>query len=159
MYAGGGVVGPPGIHEGELYVLERWAIDDGLHAPRIEDDIVASVREGRDVVVVTCGCGGMAAASVPRAARLAPHAQHLRDGQRLKGPAGLPVGARVVLLMLADIGLLLLLQVAGDSVVPHPHGLPTVLARLAFVLAGFAAVAVLTVSLCRYIAPGRPPRP
>ncbi|MFF2378357.1 hypothetical protein ACFVUW_28605 [Streptomyces xiamenensis] len=140
-------------------MLERWAIDDGRHVPLIEDDIVTSVQEGRDVVVVTCGCGGMPAVSAPRATRLAPHMQHLRDSQRLKGPAGLALGVRVALLMLADVGLFLLLQVAGDSIVPHPHGLPAVLARLAFVLAGFAVAAVLTVSLRLYIAPARPPRP
>ncbi len=139
-------------------MLERWAIDDGLHAPQVEVDIVASARRGEDMVTVRCVCGGMAAVMVPRADRLAPHAAHFHASQQIKGPSRPSLGVRVTLLMLADLALFLAAQIAGSRIVPHLDSAAAITARLAFILVGVAAAATLTVSLRNYIAPGRLPR-
>ena len=139
-------------------VLERWAVDDGNHVPVVEAEILTSAREGRDMVTVACACGRMRPVTVPSGSRLAPHVAHFAASQRISGPPWLPLGIRLVLLAVADLGLLLAAVAAGQATVPHPHGPAAYAGRLALVLAGMAAAAVLTVGVRRYIAPARLPR-
>ncbi len=138
-------------------MLDRWAIDDGYHVPRIEPDILASAKRGEDMVTVSCTCGRMRTATVPHLQRLGPHLAHLRESQRIKGSSRY-LGLRLALLMLADTALFLGAQVLGDRVVPHPAGLADLAARLGFVAAGLVAAAALTVAVRHYIAPGKLPR-
>ncbi|MGN7135493.1 hypothetical protein [Streptomyces pseudogriseolus] len=139
--------------------LDRLRIDDGRHLVRlvIDEDATHAAREPR--YRVACSCGRMPAfAPASRDDALAAHLGHV--GVYLgppKGPRWMPVGARLVLLVLAMLVIAVGFYLSGLAVVDQ-YALvdtPAALIRGASMLTGFTFAFALMVAVRRYIAPTR----
>lgn len=139
--------------------LDRFAIDDGHHSPRLIPDEDASSAAGAARFRATCSCGRMPRhrPGIPEEA-LAAHRAHVdtRLGPS-RGPAWLPLEARLVLLL---VGCLVLFasSLLGTTAVTrylHATGAASLGIRAGGVLVGFLAAACLMVAVRRYIAPTR----
>ncbi|WP_149561557.1 hypothetical protein [Streptomyces cacaoi] len=138
-------------------MLDRFAIDDGRHLPDLVIDEDASTAAGTARYRVTCSCDRMPHHTAgTRDQALAAHIAHVNT--RLgpsKGPAWLPVGARVILLLVAMVMLWAACYITGRTAVDST-GLTGAAANsvlVGSVLAGFALAFGLMVTVRRYIAP------
>ena len=140
-------------------MLDRFAIDDGRHLPEFVIDEDASSVAGSAQFRVTCSCGRMPEhLAGTRGRALAAHLAHV--GTRLgpsRGPAWLPVGARLAILFVAMMALWGACLALGHVIIRH-YGLTggaAPAARVGFTLAGLALAMGLMVAARRYIAPTR----
>ncbi|MFD9685118.1 hypothetical protein ACFXPX_04465 [Kitasatospora sp. NPDC059146] len=128
--------------------MGRPPMDDGRHGPVRELDPIASARAGEAVHRMVCQCG-------EPTGDFAGHAIHAREVLQVPGPAWLPVGARLALLLAGGVALAIGLMLIADNLL-------TGTARLVLLgLAGptaFGATMGLAVLLRPYIVPnGRHP--
>ncbi|MEV4506654.1 hypothetical protein [Streptomyces klenkii] len=139
--------------------LDRFAIDDGHHAPRLIIDEDASSAAGAARFRTTCSCGRMPR-HLPgsREQALAAHLAHVdtRLGPS-RGPAWLPLEARLALLFVGCLALFgaSILGAAALVEALHLTGTAALSARAGGVLVGFLAAGSLMVAVRRYIAPTR----
>ncbi|MBD3004833.1 hypothetical protein [Streptomyces sp. 5-10] len=137
----------------------KFTIDDGLHLPQIVIDEDASTIAGTAQYRATCSCDQMPrhpAGTHDQA--LAAHIAHIstRLGPS-KGPEWLPVGARLVILMVAMSIVWGVFYITGQAVI-HQHHLAGATAKAliaGFHLTGLASAFGLMVAARRYIAPTR----
>ncbi|MFI1258938.1 hypothetical protein ACH4U6_34900 [Streptomyces netropsis] len=140
-------------------MLDRFAIDDGHHSPRLVIDEDASRAAGTARFRATCSCRRMPA-HLPgsREEALAAHLAHVdtRLGPS-RGPAWLPFEARLALLVLGCLGLFggCLLGATTLAGSLHLAGDAALGARAGGVLAGFVTAGSLMVSTRHYMAPTR----
>lgn len=139
--------------------LDRFRIDDGLHLVQlvIDEDATHAASEPR--YRVACSCGRMRTfAPGTRDDALAAHGGHV--GVYLdppKGPRWMPLGVRLVLLVLAMLVIAVGFYLGGLAVVDQ-YALvdaPAALIRGASMLTGFTFAFALMVAVRRYIAPTR----
>lgn len=140
-------------------MLDRYLIDDGLHLPGFEIAEDASTAAGAARFRVTCSCGRMS--HQPPSTRedaLAAHLAHVntRTGPP-KGPAWLPLGARVAILLTVMLAVALACYATGQAVV-HVQDLTGATAKAVAagsVVTGFSLAFGLMVAARHYIAPTR----
>lgn len=140
-------------------VLERFAIDDGRHLPKIVIDEDASTAAGTARFRSTCSCGRMP--QLPAGTRdqaLASHIAHVNT--RLgpsRGPTWMPLGPRVAILAITMLLTWLGCYAAGHLVVDElDFGTTATMAVLGgFHFVGLALAFSLMVAFRRYIAPTR----
>jgi hypothetical protein len=134
--------------------LERFAIDDGRHVPNIVIDDEASVRAGEACYVAHCSCGSATEPAIAKELARAAHAEHVatRLGPS-RGPEGMPLGARLTLLMIACRALFLGTQLSATLLIDNHTGTAVAAVRAGAVLLGCVEVCVLTVAVRRFIAP------
>ncbi|MEU9405796.1 hypothetical protein AB0E08_08825 [Streptomyces sp. NPDC048281] len=141
-------------------MLDRFAIDDGLHLPRIvisEDASAAAGGEAR--FRADCSCGRMPPHPAgTRDQALAAHTAHVstRIGPS-KGPQWMPLGTRLVLLILSCMALCAGAY-AGSLALTEAMNLTGAGAgavRIGGVLTGFAGAGCLMVAVRHCIAPTR----
>ncbi|MFJ5926444.1 hypothetical protein ACIQF6_27965 [Kitasatospora sp. NPDC092948] len=128
--------------------MARPPMDDGRHGPVREIDPLASALAGENVTHLVCQCGEVTK-------DLAGHAVHARAVLQVPGPAWLPVGARLALLLASGVALAIGMMLIAENLL-------TGTARLVVLgLAGPGAFGVtmgLAVLLRPYIVPnGRHP--
>ena len=132
--------------------LDRFAIDDGRHLPQLVIAEDASTAAGRARFRAGCSCGRMS--SHPAGTReqaLAAHIAHVNTKiGPSKGPKWLPVGARLVLLMLAMLAIWMGCYITGETLA---DGSKVIVAGS--ILTGFALAFGLMVATRHYIAPTR----
>ncbi|MGJ5899430.1 hypothetical protein ACSCBZ_46945 [Streptomyces niveiscabiei] len=139
--------------------LDRIVIDDGLHRPQIVIDEDASTSIGTALWRAECSCGRMPhhISGTPEGA-LAAHLDHVttRIGPS-KGPAWLPLGARITLLTTAMLVICIGCFAAGRVIIraqdltgPAAEGI-----AVGSVLTGFVLAFSLMVAARHYIAPTR----
>ncbi|MFI8944113.1 hypothetical protein [Streptomyces syringium] len=132
--------------------LDRFAIDDGRHLPQLVISEDASTAAGTARFRAGCSCGRMT--SHPAGTReqaLAAHLAHVNTKiGPSKGPKWLPVGARLVILMLAMLAIWTGCYITGEVLA---DGSKVIVAG--FILTGFALAFGLMVATRRYIAPTR----
>ncbi|WP_158835066.1 hypothetical protein [Streptomyces sp. NRRL S-350] len=128
--------------------MRRPPMDDGRHGPIRETDPVASALAGEDVPHLVCQCGVVTG-------DFHGHALHAHDVLKVPGPAWLPVGARLALLLAGGVALAIGLMLIAESL------LDGTARKVLLGLAGPAAFGVtmgLAVLLRPYIVPnGRRP--
>ncbi|MEU5445793.1 MULTISPECIES: hypothetical protein [Streptomyces] len=139
--------------------LDRFVIDDGLHLPEIAIDEDASRAAGTARFYATCSCGRMPRQRAgAREQALASHVAHV--GTKVgpaKGPDWLPVGARVVVLVLV-MAIVWGVCFAAGQIVAHEYGLTGAALKAVLGganLTGLALAFGLMVAVRRYIAPTR----
>lgn len=138
-------------------MLDRWRIDDGRHLPEYVIDEDASRAAGRARWRAVCSCGRMPRheAGVPGEVMRA-HLAHVtsRTGPS-RGPAWLPVGLRVALLLVVMAAVWVGCYAAGQAAPGWwaLTGASAAAARLGGVLAGWAAAFGLMVGCRRWVAP------
>ncbi|GGN41088.1 hypothetical protein [Streptomyces fuscichromogenes] len=141
-------------------MLDRFAIDDGLHLPRIVISEDASAAAGGDARFrADCSCGRMPPHPAgTRDQALAAHIAHVstRTGPS-KGPEWLPLDARVILLLLGCMALWAGSYTGSLALTDAMHltGVGAAGIRIGGVLTGFAAAGCLMVAVRHYIAPTR----
>lgn len=123
-------------------------MDDGRHGPVRENDPVASALAGQNVTHLVCQCGAVTG-------DLQGHAAHAREVLSEPGPAWLPVGARLALLLGGGVALAITLMLVAENLL---DGIArTVVLGLAGPVA-FGVTMGLAVLLRPYIVPnGRHP--
>ncbi|MGA5202776.1 hypothetical protein [Streptomyces variegatus] len=138
-------------------MLERFKIDDGRHFPAVRIDEDASTAAGAARWRAACSCGRMPAHPAgTRAQALAAHVDHART--RLgptRGPAWLPVGVRIVVLLLLMLAVALACYFGGLALVEGYDltGARAASVRAGSVLGGFASAFGLMVAARHFIAP------
>ncbi|MGW7425819.1 hypothetical protein ACWGJB_38305 [Streptomyces sp. NPDC054813] len=140
-------------------MLDRFAIDDGRHLPEIVIDEDASAVAGEARFRADCSCGRMPRPPAgTRDQALSAHIAHVntRIGPS-KGPAWLPLEARLALLFLGCLALCAGFFVGSIELADAAHLTSSAAAgaRAGGALAGFAAAGCLMVAVRRYIAPTR----
>lgn len=132
--------------------LDRFVIDDGRHLPQLVIDEDASTAAGSARFRAGCSCGRMA--SHPAGTReqaLAAHLAHVKTKLGpSKGPKWFPVGARLVVLMLAMLAIWTGCYITGEMLA---DGSRVIVAGS--ILIGFALAFGLMVATRHYIAPTR----
>lgn len=140
-------------------MFSRFAMDDGRHwPPEIVIDEDASTAVGRARYRATCICGTVSeAADSLEEARL-QHIAHINT--RLgpsRGPAWLPLEARIVLLMSAMLMICLACYASGE-LITHSYTLTGTFGgviQAGSVIVGFALAFGLMVAVRRFIGPTR----
>ncbi|MEU8478106.1 hypothetical protein [Streptomyces hygroscopicus] len=140
-------------------MLDRFAIDDGCHLPEVVIDEDASTAAGTARFRATCSCGRMPRQGAgTREQALASHLAHVNTKiGPSKGPEWLPVGARVVILVVAMLIVWGACYATGQFVT-HDQDLTGATAKTVLGgshLAGLALAFGLMVAVRRYIAPTR----
>ncbi|MFI8287402.1 hypothetical protein ACIF84_30690 [Streptomyces albidoflavus] len=133
-------------------MLERFAVDDGHHLPQLVIDEDASAAAGTARFRAGCSCGTSAPHPAgTREQALAAHLAHV-DAKLgpSKGPKWLPVGARLVILMLAMLAIWMGCYITGEMLA---DGSKLIVAGS--ILTGSALAFGLMVATRRYIAPTR----
>ncbi|MEU2514716.1 hypothetical protein [Streptomyces syringium] len=140
-------------------MLERFAIDDGHHSPTLIIDEDASTVAGAARFRSSCSCGRMP--HHPAGSRDQAVAAHLAHvSTRLgpsRGPAWLPVEARLLLLFVGCLALSAAGLLGSMALVEKLHlaGSASLGIPASGILAGFAAAGCLMVAVRRFIAPTR----
>lgn len=139
--------------------LGRFAIDDGLHLPRLVIDEDASVRAGTAQYRAACSCSQLNHPQPgTREQALLTHLDHTRSKLGpSKGPAWLPVGARVTVLVLVMLIIWAVCYGTGQAAV-HGQDLTGAAAKAVLGgshLTGLGAAFSLMIAVRRYIAPTR----
>jgi hypothetical protein len=143
----------------ESSMLDRFAIDDGRHLPKVVIDEDASAAAGTARFRVACSCGRMPRQPAgSRDEALATHIAHVNTKiGPSKGPEWLPVGARLVILAVAMLVVWGACYATGQ-VITHDQELTGATAMTVLGvshLAGLALAFGLMVAARRYIAPTR----
>lgn len=133
-------------------MLDRFAIDEGRHLPKVVIDEDASTAAGSARFRADCSCGRMPQHSAgTRERALAAHLAHVKTKiGPSKGPKWLPVGARLALLVLAMLAIWTGCYIAGEALA---DGSKIIVGGAALV--GFSLAFALMVAMRRYIAPTR----
>jgi hypothetical protein len=140
-------------------IPDRFLIDDGLHLPEIVADEDASTRAGTARFRASCSCRRMPLSPpADRGQALAAHLDHVRT--RLapsRGPSWLPVGVRIVVLLLLMLAVALACYLGGLALVDAYAltGASAASVRVGSVLGGFALAFLLMVAARHFIAPTR----
>lgn len=145
------------MKETAVRIPDRFVIDDGRHLVRISTDREASAAAGAVLFRATCSCGLMDLSEpMDHHAALRAHMGHVetRIGPQ-KGPAWLPEGARIIMLMVAMMSVWAGIFIAGYVVARGLDGTAADLTRAAFTVMGMGAAFTLMVGMRRYIAPTR----
>lgn len=142
-----------------MTVFDRFAIDDGLHLPQPVIDEDASTAAGTARFRAECSCGRMPQHPAgTRDQALAAHIAHVNTKiGPAKGPEWLPVGARVVILVVAMLAIWGACYATGQMIT-HDQDLAGATAKTVLGgshLAGLALAFGLMVAIRRYIAPTR----
>lgn len=133
-------------------MLDRFAIDEGRHLPKVVIDEDASTAAGSARFRADCSCGRMPQHSAgTRERALAAHLAHVKTKiGPSKGPKWLPVCARLVILMLAMLAIWTGCYIIGEMLA---NGSKLIVAGS--ILTGFALAFGLMVATRHYIAPTR----
>jgi hypothetical protein len=140
-------------------MLDRYRIDDGRHLPEIVIDEDASTAAGAARWRASCSCDRMPATPPgTRGQALADHLDHART--RLgppRGPAWLPLEARLVVLLLLMLAVALGCYFGGLVLVDHYAltGPGAMSVRAGSLLGGFSGAFLLMVAARHFIAPTR----
>jgi hypothetical protein len=140
-------------------MLDRFRIDDGRHLPRLVIDEDASTAASAARFRASCSCGRMPTGPAgTREQALAAHLDHVstRIGPP-RGPAWLPLGARITLLLALMLALALGGYAGGLTLVAHYDltGPGAASARAGSLLGGFGLAFLLMVTARHFIAPTR----
>ncbi|WP_186782499.1 hypothetical protein [Streptomyces sp. CBG9] len=133
-------------------MLDRFAVDDGHHLPQLVIDEDASSAAGTARFRAGCSCGRMAPHPAgTREQALTAHLAHVNTKLGpSKGPKWLPVGARIIILMLAMLAIWMGCYITGEMLA---DGSKLIVAGS--ILIGAALAFGLMVAMRRYIAPTR----
>ncbi|MCB5910346.1 hypothetical protein [Streptomyces pinistramenti] len=137
--------------------LKRFAIDDGRHFPSIVITEGAPTAEGTARYAAHCSCGHVpATVSDTEREAITTHIAHVKT--RLgpsRGPAWMPVGVRLTLLVAVGLALVGGAVIGTQILGAHLDGAAVYVVRGAGPLLGFAAMGILMVATRHYIAPTR----
>ncbi|MGK4909679.1 hypothetical protein [Streptomyces albus] len=140
-------------------MFDRFAIDDGRHSPDLVIEEDATHAAGTARYRVGCSCGRMPQQTADSGRQaLAMHIAHVRAKVGpSRGPAWLPVGARVVLLAAAMLATYGACYATGQALINGQDiaGATATLVLAGFHLAGLGCGFGLMVATRRYIAPTR----
>ncbi|MCW8383924.1 hypothetical protein [Streptomyces justiciae] len=148
-----------GKHPVKHSMLDRFAIDDGRHLPKIVIDEDASTAADTARYRAACSCGRMPQQPAgTRAQALAAHLAHVNTKiGPPKGPQWLPVGARIVILLVAMLAIWGACYATGQ-IITHDQALTGAAAKGVVggsQLMGLVLALGLMVGVRRYIAPTR----